>query len=143
VRESKVAEVARLHASGMRPSEIAVSLGRTPRAIYQFINRARKSGLLESKGMELRRNSLSSGYALLQKKFNGTSRDIGSMKQILYRLTPDCLGWLADMTPDGASAADVIAGIIVDACEEDPRVVRARQRALKNRNRKLTKELGP
>ncbi len=140
MKDTKIAKVSRMHASGMRPSEIAAHLGQTPRSVHQLMHRARVAGLIPSKGMELRRKSSSAGYSLLQKKFSGTSRDIGSMKQILYRLTPDCIEWLANMTPDGAAVADVIAGIIVDACEEDPMVISARAKELKDNRRKVMKE---
>lgn len=114
--------VARLHSGGMSPKEIAEKLGKPARNIHQAVFRARAAGLLPPVGGLLRRKGHDSGYSLLEWKFNGTNRSVGSMTSILLQLTPDHLSWIDKITPDGSSAANVIASIIIDAYHDDPEV---------------------
>ena len=125
--------VIRMHSGGMSPKEIAEKLGKTARSIHQVVFRARTAGLLAPVGGQLRRKHLDSGYGLLEWKFNGTNRAVGSMKSVLFQLTPDHLSWLDKITPEGSSAANVIASIIIDAYHDDTEVKALAVKEMKQR----------
>lgn len=109
-RHPKYDEILTLALAGNRPEEIGFMLNMSNRTVSEIMYRMRKTKKLPAYS-ERYSASESKGRRVTESRFRGLTRR-------LEALPSDIQGWLLEQTPEGATVADVVRAIVVDAYHE-------------------------
>lgn len=105
---SRFQQVAALMQDGMTQREIARELGLSFQAVHDAYQRAVAKGVMTTRRCRKPDNVLA--YRGLRS---------GTMKDMLAAMPIDVVLWLCEITPEGATVGEVIAGIVKDAYAEE------------------------
>lgn len=111
------AKVAALIKSGMPAAEIAVRLDIPQRMVTNDAVKARKLGWLPPAFDRTDPRKRALNRMKYQMRLAGTYA--GNMTDAFALLAPDAQDWLIEQTPKGCTIAEIIAGIITDAQQEE------------------------
>ncbi len=104
--------------AGQTVHQVCAELGLSKKRVHSIVKDARRRQLNGSK-KRAQRTGEESAYNLMAYRLKGTTRKIGSMREVFDFLTPEQIRWLAEVVPDNGSVAEYLAALARDAFFEE------------------------